>query len=228
MAVQVAFAIREAVQAGRLVPDVLYSAYQLAEQLGVSRSPVREALVKLEEAGLVRFERNRGFRLTLPDPDQVAEIFAIRLALELPAVYRVARAHSGVFAAALRAELDQAADAATAGAVGPYFAHDQRVHDLILQEAGNRQSREIVTRLRDRTRLLGASTAEGVRSLEDIEREHHPIVEAVLRGDPAAAREAMRVHLTNTGKLLVQQQITQRGLSTDADTIWAKFVDTPV
>ena len=66
----VAQAVRDGVAAGELVPDVTYSVYQLAELLGVSRSPVREALLRLAEVGLVRFERNRGFRVLLPPPEE--------------------------------------------------------------------------------------------------------------------------------------------------------------
>jgi len=83
--------VRTAGHDGVLTPGHLYSVYQLSEALGVSRSPVREALLRLAEVGLVRFERNRGFRILLPSPHEIAEMFAIRLALELPAVRRVAR-----------------------------------------------------------------------------------------------------------------------------------------
>jgi biotin operon repressor len=62
----VAQAVRDGVAAGELVPDVTYSVYQLAELLGVSRSPVREGLLRLAEAGLIEILRNRGFRVLPP------------------------------------------------------------------------------------------------------------------------------------------------------------------
>src|SRR6476659_6013932 len=88
---QAVTAIRAAIDDGRMKPGVKYSVYQLAEALGVSRTPVRDALLRLEEVGLIRFEARQGFRILLPDPGEIAEIFAIRLALELPAVARAAR-----------------------------------------------------------------------------------------------------------------------------------------
>src|SRR5258705_13910993 len=82
-------AVRSAVDDGRMTPGVKYSVYQLAEALGISRTPVREALLQLEQGGLIRFEQRQGFRILLPDPKEIADIFAVRLSLEVPAVRRV-------------------------------------------------------------------------------------------------------------------------------------------
>src|SRR5262245_57786125 len=84
-------AIRTAIDDGRMKPGVLYSAYQVSEALGISRTPVRDALLRLEEIGLIEFENRQGFRLRVPDPREIAEIFAVRLALECPAAGRAAR-----------------------------------------------------------------------------------------------------------------------------------------
>src|SRR5919109_1592521 len=88
---QVVEAVRAAIHSGDLAPGELYSAYQIADRLGVSRSPVREALLRLAETGLVRMERNRGFRIVAPAAHDIAEIFAVRLLLEVPASGQAAR-----------------------------------------------------------------------------------------------------------------------------------------
>jgi DNA-binding GntR family transcriptional regulator len=77
--------LRESIRSGVLRPGELYSVYQLAEQLQVSRTPVREGLLRLAEAGMVRFERNRGFRVLRSAPADIAGIFHLRLLLEVPA-----------------------------------------------------------------------------------------------------------------------------------------------
>src|SRR6478609_11290341 len=82
--------IRAGITAGELVPGGTYSVYQLAEVLEVSRSPVREALVRLAEAGLVQIDRNRGFRVLTPQARDIEEIIDIRLALEPAAARRAA------------------------------------------------------------------------------------------------------------------------------------------
>src|SRR6478672_598431 len=86
-------AVRAGITAGELVPDETYSVYQLADLLDVSRSPVREALVRLAEAGLVQINRNRGFRVVIPQARDIEEIIDIRLALE-PAAARRAAEHA--------------------------------------------------------------------------------------------------------------------------------------
>ena len=224
---QVAVELRTAVRDGRLVPGRLYSAYQLADDLGVSRSPVREALLRLAEVGLVRFERNRGFRVLLPPPEDIAEVFAVRLALEVPAVRRVARRADPAVAARLRGELEAMAAAAAAGDVARFMHHDQLLHATVLDAAGNRRATAIVANLRDVTRLIGASTVEISRSLADIRAEHEPVVGAVERGDPEAAAAALASHLEHTGRLLVAQAAREQGATIspgDVDRLWAEIV----
>jgi DNA-binding GntR family transcriptional regulator len=221
---QVVLAVRDAVASGRMTPDTLYSVYQLAAELGVSRSPVREALLRLAEVGLVVIERNRGFHVVLPQPREIAEIFAVRIALEVPAVEFVATPGKGALSASLRQELDEALTAADEGDESSFSIHDRLFHDTILRAAGNERARRIVTELRETTRLLGASTADHVRTLYDIHQEHGPIVEAIVASDAGAARGAMLWHLTNTGILLVKQQIERQRLDLDAEAIWSEVV----
>jgi len=221
---QVAATLRTAVREGRLTPGHLYSAYRLADELGVSRSPVREALLRLAEVGLVRFERNRGFRVLLPPPADLAEVFAVRLALEVPAVRRVARRADPAVAAELRAELEAMAAAAADGDEPRFMQHDQRLHAAVLAAAGNRRVAAIVANLRDVTRLIGASTVEVSRTLADVRAEHEPVVAAVERGDPDAAAAALTAHLEHTGRLLVAQAARDQGAAVDVDALWAAAV----
>ncbi|MET0700662.1 MAG: GntR family transcriptional regulator [Mycobacterium sp.] len=218
-------AVRSALDTGVMRAGVKYSVYQLAEALGVSRTPVRDALLRLEEVGLIRFEARQGFRILLPDPREIAGIFAIRLALELPAVARAAGVCDAALAARLTERMDLLRAAATAGDDHTFTAHDQLLHDDILDAAGNARARDIVRSLRESTRLLGASTADRTRSLCDIDAEHRPVVAAIIAGQPGQATEAMRRHLTSTGKLLVAQAIRDQGSDLDCTTVWADAVN---
>ena len=226
---QAVAAVRAAIGDGRMKPGVRYSVYQLAASLGVSRTPVREALLRLEEVGLITFEARQGFRIRLPRSSDIADIFAVRLALELPAVRRAASTPDPVRAAALRAERELMRDAAKQGAEDTFMRHDLRLHDLIMEWAGNERARAIVRGLRETTRLLGASTAERTRSIGDIDREHTPVVDAVLAGRSDAAAAAMRSHLVNTGRLLVGQALRDELRPAepdpaDVDRIWSAAV----
>lgn len=213
--------VRACVIDGTMKPGEWYSGYRLAEQLGVSRSPVRDGLLRLEQAGLIRFSHNRGFQVVPTSPEDVAEIFCVRAALEVPATGRAARATEhgiGRRLTELRTAMDQAE---AAGDDVDFFEHDQALHAAILTTGGMNRGREIVENLRVSTRLLGASTSVGLRTLGDISREHDPIIRAVLAGDPDTARAAMEDHLAATGRLLVRQAMQRSGRSDDPDRLWS-------
>jgi DNA-binding GntR family transcriptional regulator len=218
---QVVEAVRAAIHSGDLAPGELYSAYQIADRLGVSRSPVREALLRLAETGLVRMERNRGFRIVAPAAHDIAEIFAVRLLLEVPASGHAARHHTTELATRLRNELASMDNAAASRDATRFMDHDRRLHDLILEASDNHLLAATVRRLRDLTRMLGASTVDRSRSLGDILTEHVPIVDAVEAGDASAAEDRMREHIEHTGRLLVAQAASS---SVDADALWRDVV----
>ena len=193
--------IREGIRARRYVPGEVYSVYQLAEALGFSRSPVREAMLRLAEAGLVEISRNRGFRVLVPQARDIAEIFAVRLALEVPAAGRMAGSAEGSVEGSAVADLvDSLRAAEQASDDETFWAEDRRLHHLILLGAGNRRAAQVVAGLREITALLGEPTD---RTHAAICSEHRPIVEAIQAGDRAGAEHAMRAHLRATGLLLM-------------------------
>ncbi|MFI7132358.1 GntR family transcriptional regulator [Nonomuraea sp. NPDC050153] len=227
LAEQVISEVRRAVHTGAMVPGRLYSVYQVAEQLNVSRSPVREAMLRLAEAGLVQVERNRGFRVVLPHPREIVEIFGVRLALELPAVRRAARGGAAGLGEELRATMEEMAAAVEAADDALFFQLDQALHDRVLAAAGNGRARAIVGGLRDTMRILGTSTDDRSRTLRQVHEEHEPIVAALAAADAEGAVLAMRAHLTNTGLILARQAARAQGEPADVDALWASIVDEP-
>ncbi|BAH48734.1 GntR family transcriptional regulator [Rhodococcus opacus] len=217
-------AVRAAIDDGRMKPGVKYSVYQLAEGLGISRTPVRDALLRLEEVGLIKFEARQGFRILLPEPREIAEIFAVRLALELPAVRRAATADDPALPDALLQQQRLMRDAAAVGNEHQFAHHDLGLHDLILDAADNSRARAIVKTLRETTRLLGANTADKTRTLTDIDDEHTPVIDAIIAGNPDKAEAAMRRHLENTGRLLVAQALRTEASDKSVDEIWSAVV----
>ncbi|MDP9794310.1 DNA-binding GntR family transcriptional regulator [Catenuloplanes nepalensis] len=200
----VARAVRDGVAAGQLVPDTTYSVYQLADLLGVSRSPVREGLLRLAEAGLIEIRRNRGFRVLPPRVADVEEIIGIRLALEPDAARRAAVDGTDEQHAAVRSALGDMARAAASRDEAGFWAADRVLHDLLLRAAGKPRTAAIIDGLRSTTALLGPPTTASGRTLAQIHAEHEPVVTAVLARDGDAAFTAMHAHLRATGALLVQ------------------------
>jgi len=195
-------AVLAAIADGRMAAGERYSVAQLAEQLGISRTPVREALLVLEREGRVRFERNRGVRVLETTAADVAEVFELRLLLEVPAAVK---ACGIVDADALQVELDAMGERSRAGDEPGFMDRDERFHELILLAAGNRRLAAIVAGLRDTVRGRGASTVGRSRSLDEILAEHGAILDALRSGDADRAGAAMRYHLRRTGDLLLEQ-----------------------
>ena len=208
--------LRESIRSGVLRPGELYSVYQLAEQLQVSRTPVREGLLRLAEAGMVRFERNRGFRVLRSAPADIAGIFHLRLLLEVPAARLAVRRMDARVLEELRAELEAMRVVAVGSGDEPLFMrHDRRFHDLVLSATGNERLVATVDGLRDATVTLGASTVDRSRSLADVAAEHEPVLAALAAGDGGAAAEAMRRHISHTSTLLLTIAAAELGVEPD-------------
>ncbi len=199
-------ALRVAIVDGRLEAGERYSVAQLAERFGVSRTPVREALLVLERQGVVRFERNRGVRVLETTAHDLEEVFALRLLLEVPATRRACALLRREDLTALERELKAMERLAGEADEAAFMAHDKRFHEIILRASGNRRLTTIVSQLRDLVRFRGASTVGRSRDLQAILAEHVVILDALRAADADAAAEAMRAHLVETGRLLLAQE----------------------
>jgi DNA-binding GntR family transcriptional regulator len=216
---RVAERVRDAIAEGRLTPGMRISVPQLAEQLGASRTPVREGLLLLESQGLVAFEKNRGVRVLETPLHDLEEIFTLRLLLEVPATRRATALLDDAGIAALREHLATMAARAAEDDESAFMAADRRFHDVLLRAAGNRRLAEHVAGLRDLVRFLGASTAGRSRTLGTILGEHEAIVAAIQARDASAAAVAMREHLLATAALLLAQE----GGGSPAELAWASL-----
>ncbi len=215
--------VRGWIRDGTLERGELYSVQQLSDWFEMSRSPVREGLLAVAEAGLIEFTRNRGFRVVVPGARDVAEIFGLRLALEPPAARRAAVTRSDADASTLARLVDSMEEAADGADSTGFAADDQRLHQEIMRVAGNSRAASVIEGLRDVTRVLGPSTAGRSRSLQDILGEHRPFVDAIVARDAARAEMSMRRHLVATGRLLVQQCYDDG--DADAFRLWDAIVD---
>lgn len=200
-------AIREAILHGELAPGHLYSVAELAESFGISRTPVREALIELASRGMVRFERNRGVRVVEWNNTNLAEIFDLRMMIEVPATRRAVENVPPEVIKQLRRCLDDMHRAGENNATSDpqFWVLDRLFHRLILEGAGNSRLVEYIEGLRDLILLRDATTAGRSRSREDIAREHEEILAAVEAGDADAAAAAMESHLLQTLELLRAQ-----------------------
>lgn len=215
--------VREAVINGDMPPGSWHSVYQLSEKLSISRSPVRDALLRLEEAGLVQFARNKGFHIVETTANDVAEIFSIRLGIEPAAAHRAALNRTNEDLARADDLVAKMASCVEHGTEEEFFSHDRALHRLIMSMGSAERGARLVDQLRVHTRILGASTAGTSRSLQDILDEHQPVLDAIRRGSAEIARVSMREHLVITGRLLLRQVIPDN--LDDIDLIWARYTE---
>lgn len=197
--------LRSQIVSGELERGSLHSIYELADQFNVSRTPVREAAVRLADTGIVRIERNRGIRVIGLSANEIQNVFEIRLLLEVPGAAHAATRNDAAEVDALDTHLQAMHDAVARDDAEGFFASDYALHDRILASFGNPRLNEYMRGLRDFTRDMGAITLNQSRSLLDVGLEHEPIVAAIRSGDAGAAARAMADHLVETASLLIAQ-----------------------
>jgi DNA-binding GntR family transcriptional regulator len=192
---RVAESLRAALVSGRMVPGTTYSIPALAEQFGVSATPVREAMLDLVNEGIMSAVPNKGFRVVELSDAELDQITELRRLLEVPTVGELAGAIDRAAIRRLRSLAAAVSDAARRGDVVGYVEADRELHLALLAEAGNPRLVEMVGRLRDQSRLYGLEqlAAEGV--LVDSATEHMRLIDALESGDRRAAERVMAHHL---------------------------------
>lgn len=189
-------ALRKNILNGDLPPGARLSVPELARQLNVSRTPAREALIRLEHEGLVSLTPRRGAVVLSADTGDIEEIFQYREALEGMAARLSTRKISDKGLQQLRQEFETHADAVHNNNLGQHVEHDDQFHEIIAREAGNRRIAAELSRVRSQLRLLTrAMSAEEGAMDERIVRAHREILEAIERRDGRAAEAAARTHI---------------------------------
>jgi DNA-binding GntR family transcriptional regulator len=190
-------AIRQALITGHIVPGVVYSAASVAAELGVSNSPVREAMLALVDDGLMEAVPNRGYRpVTLTDAD-LAEIAQLRVFLEVPAAGLAAVIGLGDRLEELSELVVVIEQSAASGDLSANLEADRRFHLLLVEACGNGRLTDMVARLRDQTRLYNLPSLAASGALVASAAEHRPLLEAIVGGDRARAEALMRAHLAH-------------------------------
>lgn len=186
--------IMRLIQAGELRPGDKVSELVLAQALGISRGPVREALRALEGSGLVLLKKNRGFFVRTVSRAEAADLYEVRAALD-GLVGRLAAANaSDAQIAALEVQLGPMQAAAEAGDVAAYYPLNLAFHELLIEAAGNAALAATNRRLIDELHLLRqVSLAQG--GLDASTDEHRAIIEAIRARDAEGAATRMQRHV---------------------------------
>ena len=189
-------ALREAIVRGDLKSGVRLIQNELAEQYGVSTTPVREALATLQRQGLVQHHPQRGAVVFLPTVDDLRHHYEIRAALEALAAAKAAERFEAAWAPPLAALLDEMGEDVPAAT---YIALNQRFHTTLYEHSARTQLVAMIAALRD----ASSAYLHIYRAAEDfpaarLDSEHRAILAACVARDPQRAAAATREHLENT------------------------------
>jgi len=196
MARQVTRALRQAIVTMQLAPGEMLSEQDLAQRFGVSRSPVREALIKLSEAGLVRVLPQRGTQVVKISKAAVEDGRFIRVAVESAVVREAALRARPMMIAELNASLSRQRRAQRSASTEEFLALDEEFHRLLAETAGRPSAWRMIEDIKpqmDRVRFLDMAKALPRHA---VLAQHMVIVEAIKAKDPVAAEQAMYEHLS--------------------------------
>ena len=168
-----------------------------AQRFNVSRAPIREAFRALEEAGLVRLEKNRGvFVRDIREPE-ARELYELRAALDETAGRLLAPRVTQAILAECETGLAGLAAAADAGDMSAYFPLNIAFHDRLVELTGNAVLLEFYRKLIDRLHLLRRRNFDERQGSVESQSEHAAIVSALASRDPDQAAASMRAHVMN-------------------------------
>jgi DNA-binding GntR family transcriptional regulator len=192
----VAARLRAEIVAGDLPSGSKLRQVEIARRLGVSTTPVREALVTLQREGLVRLHPQRGAVVFLPSVADLREHYEIRIALESLGARKTAERFEPEWAAPLNALLDEM----RLGPPAPrYLELNQRFHTELYAHSGRATLVEMIAGMRDASSAyLHIYRAREDFPVEQLDAEHRAILAACVDRDPRGAAAATREHLERT------------------------------
>jgi DNA-binding GntR family transcriptional regulator len=200
-AAQTAYAVtKELILSGELPGGTLISEGEIAERVQVSRTPVREAFLRLESEELLALHPKRGAVVVPVPPGEAADVLELRLALERSAAERIAR--TGLpdeHDQRMRDLLARQRELAAAGDVGKYAEADEAFHRSIVEASGNRLAARFYATLGDRQRRMSISALRlRPERLPLLTGEHETLLDHLRAGGTTAFGEALHAHLTAT------------------------------
>ena len=199
--------IRKSILSGQWKIGELYNEKAIAADLGISRTPVREALLELASQDLIIFLPRRGLMVNRFSRRDVDEIFELRKAIELAAVEKITRTSPAFDLFEIEESLLKQRKAANEKNYPSYMEADRLFHTRFSELTNNRRLIAILENLRDMIHLMGskALSLEG-RALEVIE-EHQAIFKAVKKGNVEEVRGAMENHLEKSKEAVEESEL---------------------
>lgn len=201
--------LRRAVLDGEFLPGERLGEVELGQLLGVSRTPIREAIMRLAQDGLLVAEANKGVRVRTITAQEAQDTYTVREELDGLAAALAATHHTPGDASALRHALTQL-NATQNTDYREQTRLDLTFHRTIASAAHNAALSDLGRDLEQRTALIKHQTRT-YNTHPDTAQQHASILEAVLERDPTRAREAARLHVRTFARLVIPELERQQG-----------------
>lgn len=199
-------ALKAGILNGSLQPGVRLTDQGLAVRLGISRTPVREAVRQLVKEGLLVGTPNRGVTVFSPSPIEIAEVYAIRATLEgLAATLAVINPGRAKAIRKMEEILEQAKSAASAGDSRSVARCNTEFHEEILRASETTGLIELLEPIRNKAIICRLSSMQYQANVEASLLEHSKIIRCLESGHAAEAGQLLRQHITTSGLRLLEQ-----------------------
>lgn len=188
-------ALRRQILSGHRAPGDRLNEVEIAAELGVSRGPVREAMQRLARDGLVLVQPHRGSFVRNLKPDEIVDLYEVRIALECTAARLAAERRSDADVTALAELLDSSAEAVAGDGDTPHYPAHLDLHELVAIVSGNARLHRAVVQINQELKLVRAVSGFRPERAPRALVEHSDVVSAIVERDVEQAAELMRKHL---------------------------------
>jgi len=213
--------LREAILEGVFPPGSPLNQVEVAAQFGVSRGPIRAALAKLEEEGLVKNVPHKGTVVTTLDRKMVRDLYGVRAVLEAYAVELAVPRYTEEDFQKLKDAVELMKKAASEGNTSEVIRYDFQVHQLLVEMSGNAVLAQTWNTIKVQVRRALSFRHHGYPNLQEIADSHDPLLEKFLQKDIEGAVEVMIAHTNDACEDLMERWTLTEGAS-DISSIWGK------
>ena len=197
--------LRQAILTGELKPGERLMEIHLANKLGVSRTPIREAIRKLELEGLVTMIPRRGAEVAQITEKSMSDVLEVRRAVDALCVELACERISEEELESLKTACDNFENAVNSGDVKKIAQADVALHDIIVRATGNQRLVQLVNTLSEQMYRYRFEYIKDVSQHRSLVEEHRVIYESILKKDKATASEAAKLHIDNQEKTIIKQ-----------------------
>lgn len=196
--------LRQRILCGDLKEGTLIRQELLAEEYDVSRMPVREALKRLDAEGLVIFQNNRGATVTQHSLDEIAEIFDIRIMLEVDLFQRAIPNMTKKEFAECQTILEAMDDSYQAGNIADWGPLNASYHGKLYEAAGRHLTQELLKRVTMQANRYVSMHIDKLNKRENASHDHHLLLELARNRDVSGAIKQLSDHLVNTKTQVIE------------------------